>query len=144
VRHTQRFTPRVSQAVHLFIAPFLWTVVGMSLIERGLNWMGLGISRWLLLLALLLGTIKSLMVLDRSAKKGLERIKGFGERTCIGAVYPWKTWLLVLLMMASGLILRHLIPPGLFLGTIYCALGWGLLLSSRHGWIQWLHALRLH
>ncbi len=128
----------MSRAMHLFIAPFIWTAVGTLLMVRGLGWIGFSMTCWVLLGAVFVGTIKSLTILDRSAKKTLQRIMGLNDNTCIGAVYPWRTWLLVILMMASGITLRSLTEPGLFIGTVYFAVGWGLLLSSRHGWAQWL------
>lgn len=134
--------PGVSKSVHFFSAPFIWTAVGTMLMVRGLHWIGLSLTLWLLFIALLAGTIKSLMILDRSAKKTLHRIMMLNEKSCIGAVYSWKTWLLVVLMMALGMTLRRMIEPGLFFGTVYLAVGWGLLLSSRHGWEQWLRELR--
>ncbi len=139
---TRRLKPGVSRSVHLFAAPLIWTAVGVMLMERGLGWMGLHFTLRLLVIALLIGTAKSLTILDRSAKKTLSRIMGFNERTCIGAVYPWKTWLFVILMMLVGLALRKLTHPGAIIGAMYFAIGWALLLSSRHGWAQWLHWLR--
>ncbi len=128
--------------MHLFTAPFIWTIVGILLMVRGLGWIGFSVTCWLLLIALFVGTVKSLMILDRSAKKSLHRIMTLDEKSCIGAVYPWKTWLLVILMMSSGIALRSMTEPGLFLGTMYFAIGWGLLLSSRHGWEHWLRRMR--
>ena len=137
-----RFKPDVGKSVHLFVAPFIWTAVGIMLMIRGLGWVGFNLTCWLLLIALCVGTIKSLTVLDKSAKKNLLRIMTLKEKSCIGAVYPWKTWLFVILMMATGIALRSMTAPGLFLGTVYFAAGWGLLLSSRHGWEQWLRRLQ--
>ncbi|WP_339135465.1 MAG: hypothetical protein WGN25_18000 [Candidatus Electrothrix sp. GW3-4] len=137
-----RFRPSVSRSAHLFVAPFIWTAVGIMLMVRGLSWIGFSLTCKLFIVALLFGTIKSLMILDRSAKKTLTRIMTLNEKSCIGAVYPWKTWLFVILMMASGIALRSMTEPGLFLGTVYFAVGWGLLLSSRHGWEQWLRRVR--
>ncbi|MCI5223016.1 MAG: hypothetical protein D3924_10160 [Candidatus Electrothrix sp. AR4] len=134
----KKLMPGVSRSMHLFMAPLIWTIVGILLMVRGLGWIGFRITCWLLLVAVFVGTVKSVTILDRSAKKTLHRIMGMRDKTCIGAVYPWKTWLLVVLMMSSGIALRSLTEPGLFLGTVYFAVGWGLLLSSRHGWAQWL------
>lgn len=137
-----RFRPDVSKSVHFFAAPFIWTVAGIMLMIRGLGWIGLSRTCWLLFIALFIGTIKSLTVLDKSAKKTLSRIMSLKETSCIGAVYPWKTWLFVILMMSTGIALRSMTEPGVFLGMIYLAAGWGLLFSSRHGWEQWLRRLR--
>ncbi len=137
-----RMRPDVSKSVHLFAAPFIWSAVGIMLIVRGLSWIGFSLTCWLLFIAFLVGTMKSFIILDRSAKKTLKRIMTLNEKSCIGAVYPWKTWLLVILMMASGIALRSMTEPGLFLGTVYVAVGWGLLFSSRHGWKGWLQRIR--
>ena len=139
---TEKLKPGVSRSIHFFAAPLIWTGVGIMLMERGLGWMGLHVTLRLLLIALLIGTAKSLTVLDKTAKKTLHRIMGFSDNTCIGAVYPWKTWLLVLLMMGCGILLRILFKPNPLLGAVYFAIGWALLLSSRHGWAQWLNWLR--
>ncbi|MCI5141120.1 MAG: hypothetical protein D3909_05210, partial [Candidatus Electrothrix sp. ATG1] len=101
-----RLRPDVSKSVHFFAAPFLWASVGIMLMIRGLGWIGFSLTCWLLFIAIFVGTMKSLMILDRSAKKTLSRIMAFDEKSCIGAIYPWKTWLLVILMMASGIALR--------------------------------------
>ena len=137
-----RFRPDVSKSVHFFAAPFIWTSVGIMLMIRGLGWVGLSMTCRIFVIALIIGTVKSLTILDRSAKKTLNRIMTLNEKSCIGAVYPWKTWLLVVLMMALGIALRSMTEPGIFLGTVYFAVGWGLLLSSRHGWEQWLLRVR--
>ncbi len=137
-----RFKPGVSRSVHLFAAAFLWTAIGSMLIVRGWRWIGPGNARWLVLLALVLGTVKSVLVLDRAALRTSRRIRGFGDSTCIGAVYSWKTWLLVALMMGFGITMRRLTDPGMVIGTLYVAIGWALLFSSRQGWLQWFRWLR--
>lgn len=132
-----RLKPGVNRGVHLFAAPLLWTVVGAYLLVRGWDWIGPGKDRWLVLLAFALGTVKSLLILDKTARRSLSRIIRFRDGTCLGAVYSWKTWLLVFLMMGSGILLRRYFTPGAVIGTIYAAVGWALLYSSRLGWREW-------
>lgn len=129
--------PGVNRRVHLFAAPLLWTVVGASLLIRGWDFIGPGRDRWFVLLALALGTAKSLLILDKTARRALARIVSLRDGTCLGAVYSWKTWLLVVLMMGSGIVLRRYFEPGAVIGTLYAAVGWALLLSSRLGWREW-------
>ncbi len=132
----QQCKPGVGRKVHLFVAPLIWTVVGLVLIIRGSFWIGSGALPWLLAAAIL-GTAKSVLVLDKTASRSLERIYRLDEGACLGAVYSWKTWILVAVMMASGITLRHLTHPGPCIGTLYVAIGWALLFSSRHGWLAW-------
>jgi len=129
--------PGVPRSVHLFAAPFLWSVIGAWLMARGWGWLEPGRGRLLFLAAILLGTLKSLLILDKVARRSLERIIHFQDNTCLGAVYSWKTWLLVLLMMAAGITLRSVTQPGPYIGTFYGAIGWSLCLSSRLGWQAW-------
>ncbi|WP_457572727.1 hypothetical protein [Desulfolithobacter sp.] len=132
-----RLKPGVNRSVHLFVASLLWTSIGIMLIVRGWGWMGPGSGRWLVLPALALGMAKSFLVLDRATRRSVARIIELRDGTCLGAVYSWKTWALVGLMMASGITMRALTEPGRVVGTVYVAIGCGLLFSSRHGWLAW-------
>ena len=135
--------PGVSRRVHLFLAPFLWTCIGCLLMYRGFGWIGKSSSYWLGIVAFLLGSAKSLLILDRTARRGVRRIMQLNDGTCLGAVYSWKTWFLVALMMVSGIALRKITEPGRIVGTIYMAVGWALIFSSRHGWRQWFSGDRV-
>jgi len=109
---------------------------------RGWGWIGPGIARMLVVLALVAGTLKSVFILDKTAARSIDRIKKFNDATCIGAVYSWKTWMLVMLMMTFGITMRTLTDPGMVIGTLYMAIGWALFFSSRRGWLawwQWIH-----
>lgn len=107
------------------------------LIYRGTVWLKNIDSMWIIVPALLLGTIKSLLVLDRSAKKSIARIIETRDGKCIGGVYSIKTWALVLVMMLAGCLLRNSSLPKEFLGLFYVAIGWALVFSSRNGWVAW-------
>ena len=132
-----KLRPGASASVHLMVAATIWTVVGIILIVRGSVWLnGVG-SLWVIFPALLLGTLKSLVVLDRSAKKSIARIITSRDGKCIGGVYSVKTWGLVLVMMLAGCLLRNSSLPKEYLGLFYVAIGWALVFSSRHGWAAW-------
>ncbi|OQX10200.1 MAG: hypothetical protein BWK76_21055 [Desulfobulbaceae bacterium A2] len=134
----RRLRPAVGRQTHVLAAALLWTLIGLLLLARGLGrlWPQ---DLWWLPAALLLGTGKSFLILDRSARRGLHRILAFADATCLGAVFAWKSWLLVVLMVGAGLVLRRLSLPDWVLGTALCAVGWALIFSSRHAWRQWFH-----
>ncbi len=133
-----RLKPGAPRTVHLLVAASIWTVVGLMLMLRGAGWLASVESLWLFLPAVALGTGKSLLILDRSAKKGVDRIVHLQDGKCIGGVYSVKTWLLVLLMMVMGCLLRNSSLPKEFLGVFYVTIGWGLFFSSRHAWRTWM------
>jgi hypothetical protein len=97
-----------------------------------------------MLVALLLGTLKSLCILDRISKRSLHHIMQLQDGTFVWAVYSGKTWGMVVLMMVAGYILRIITQPGPLVGTLYCAIGWSLCLSSRLGWRQCFKLVRSH
>lgn len=136
--------PGVPRSVHLFVAPLLWTLIGASLLVRGWSWLGTGQGRWWLALAIALGSFKSLFILDRVARKSMQRLIHFQDGTCLGAIYSWQSWSLVLLMMVAGFLLRRFTHPGQGVGILYCAVGWSLCFSSRLGWRQWLVQRTFH
>lgn len=87
--------PGVNRSVHLFATAFLWTAIGSLLLIRGARWIGLGSAGWFVISGLIAGTLKSLFILDKTAGRSVQRIVELQDGTCIGAVYSWKTWMLV-------------------------------------------------
>ncbi len=132
-----RLKPGVPRQTHLFLAALLWTVIGCVLMVRGSVWLVDKGSVVSFVIAILLGTLKSLLILDKSAKKSIDRIQRLADGSCLGAVYSVKTWLLVMAMMLFGYILRHSGVPLIVLGSLYITIGWALLFSSRTAWITW-------
>ncbi len=82
----------------------------------------------------MLGTVKSYLFLDNTARRIISRINAFTEQTWLIAVYSLKTWLLVVLMMLLGIGLKYSTYPTIILCFIYFTVGWALLFSSRKMW----------
>ncbi|MDD3619609.1 MAG: hypothetical protein RBR09_08245 [Desulfobulbaceae bacterium] len=141
-RWSSRLKPGVNRGVHLFAAPLLWTMVGSVLMTRGWEWIGAGGNIWYIAAALAAGTLKSLWILDKTARRAIDRIVKLRDGTCLGAIYSWKTWVLAVIMIASGILLRTVSDPGPVLGAVYLAVGWALLFSSRLGWLAWSRWIR--
>ena len=137
-----RFKPGASTRTHLLLSAVLWTTIGSLLLAKGsyrLSQLGQWQSFMVMLPAIIIGSLKALVILDKSARRGIERIATFKDGTCLGAVYSIKTWILVLCMMGMGVILRNSSLPVTLLGFLYITIGWALLLSSRLAWKAWLH-----
>ncbi|PIE58394.1 MAG: hypothetical protein CSA33_02950 [Desulfobulbus propionicus] len=129
--------PAANRSVLLFTAPFLWTAIGLMLIYRGYGFLPDHGRLYAMVLAVVVGTAKSLLILDRSAQKSVKRIVNLQDGTCLGAVYSWRTWGMILCMICLGVTVRRLVPHGILIGSLYCAIGWGLCFSSRLGWRAW-------
>lgn len=127
-----------SKQTHYLVGAFFWTLIGLFLLGRGVDWLFPEYIRLLLLPALAVGTVKSFLILDRTARKNIDRIDGFKKKICMGGVYSVKTWLLVIVMIFAGHFLRRSMLPLEIVGFIYTAIGWALFFSSRLIWRQWL------
>lgn len=103
---------------------------------RGTAMHGTTFTFWLIA-AFVVGTVKSYWMLDRAARKNIRRIIDRKDGACIGGVYSPKMWGMILLMVLLGRFLRTSALSGKFVGALYIAIGWGLLLSSRLIWQQW-------
>lgn len=129
-----RLKPGASVNVHLFTAGLIWSIVGLFLMSNGYLLISLAGRVWFAIPALGLGTVKSFVLLDRVARKNILRILHFENGTCLGSVYSYKSWILVLLMIGLGRFLRAAVLPGEYVGVLYLAVGWGLFFSSRLMW----------
>jgi hypothetical protein len=131
-----RLKPGASTRTNLLVAALMWSFIGMYLMARGyllvdsLSWV-------FLLLGLGLGTLKYFLVIERAARKNIARIVARPEGMCLGGVYSWGMWGMVVCMMIGGRLLRNSSVPPLVVGVIYIAVGWALLLSSRLIWQEW-------
>lgn len=132
-----RYKPGVSARIHLFLAALIWSVVGFFLLTNGFFLISVQGHLWYGVVGLVLGTAKTFFILDRVARKNVNRIKNFEDKVCIGSVYSWKTWVLVAAMIGLGRFLRTTLLPGEIVGLIYTAVGWALMLASRQMWLEW-------
>jgi len=132
-----RYKPGASISTHLMLAALIWSVVGFFLMMNGFLLINFAERSWLVFLGLALGTAKGFFILDRVARKNIERIHGFKQKACVGSVYSYKTWLLVVMMIVVGRTLRMTVLPGEVVGVIYMAVGCGLMLASRLMWLDW-------
>ncbi len=137
----EHFKPRTSSRFQLLLAGIMWSVVGAGLFSFGFRWTMAGspVSLFLPLVAggILAGAAKSKFLLDKTAHKIVARIAERGEGRCAGGFLSLRSWALVLAMIAAGRLLRGSLLPATVLGTLYVAIGTGLLLSSRHAWQAW-------
>ncbi len=129
-----KLKPGAPRRIHLLLAATLWSGIGCMLIFRGVSWLVTVKGLWIMIPALIVGTMKSLFILDKTAQKGVRRILEMADGRCLGAVYSIRTWLLVLVMMGTGMALRHSAIPREILGGLYVTIGWALFFSSRHAW----------
>ena len=116
----------------LFLAGIVWAGVGIMLILLAFSWLSAvdgniylyaaaGIS-----LALLVHHFGFLKIVD----KNLRRILQMKGKRCFFAFIPWKSYLIIFIMVMMGALLRHSVIPKKDLAILYIGIGLALLLSS--------------
>jgi hypothetical protein len=136
----ERFKPSARAKTHLLAAALLWTVVGLGLAAAGLVWSFSSALPWSLLLAvagIAAGTLKGRLVIRKMADWNTARIIARGDGRCLGGFLAPKTWLLIIVMMGSGILLRRSGVPRPILGVLYTAVGTGLLIGGQKLWKAW-------
>jgi hypothetical protein len=136
----ERWKPSARARTRLLAAAMLWTVVGLGLAAAGLVWSFSTAFPWSLLLAgagVAAGVVKGRLVIRKMADWNTARIIAGGDGRCLGGFLAPKTWLLVAVMMASGIILRRSGAPRPVLGVVYTAVGTALLIGGRQLWKAW-------
>lgn len=130
----RKLKPGVSIRTHRIIAASIWSIVGVLLFVRGGVYLHASGKMVFILAAILVGTIKALFILDKSARKNIARLSGLREGACLGGVYSFKMWALIACMIVFGRILRASGLPFEYVGLIFAAIGWALFFSSRLLW----------
>ncbi|MBW2569653.1 MAG: hypothetical protein JRD93_06170 [Deltaproteobacteria bacterium] len=135
-----KLKPAVSKYVLITLAGLMWSTVGVMLCRMAYFW--LKEVGWFAALPFgLLGIILSFAAycfgFSRIARKNIDRICLLPEKGCVFAFQAWKSYLIILVMIVLGIILRHSPILKQYLAIIYITIGNALLLASLH-YYKWL------
>ncbi len=125
--------PAVTKHVLIFLAGSSWGCVGAALLMLAFSWLA-GVpgndAYWFagggVVVALLAHHFGFLRIVDRN----LKRLLPMNAKTCLFAFIPWKSYLIILIMITMGAALRHSVIPKPYLAIVYIGVGLALLLSS--------------
>jgi hypothetical protein len=126
-------TPLASRLWLLLISGMVWSVVGVGLMITACSWAS--VASWpenllWLLSGLGFGVLVYGFGFSRIAERNIRRIEARKDESCLFAFQPWRSYLLIVIMMLLGYGLRHTAIPRPILAAIYAAIGNGLALSS--------------
>jgi len=127
--------PTVNKRWLYLVAGLLWSAVGVMLLSLAVGWLRpLGMPQALpfALVGVLLALTFYSFSFAKLAGKNVGRIERMGgEKAGLFAFQAWKSYPLIVFMIALGITLRHFTPiPKPFLAIIYTGVGGGLFLSS--------------
>lgn len=129
----EKWKPGVPKSALLFIAGIMWIMVGIMLNGLAYSWLSTERQDYALL-ASIIGFVCSLVIHHfgflRIVDRNLDRILSMEGRRCIFSFMPWKSYILIIIMIVTGLLLRHSPIPRLYLSVLYIGIGTALILSS--------------
>ncbi|MEW6050062.1 MAG: hypothetical protein AB1644_03250 [Candidatus Zixiibacteriota bacterium] len=131
--------PAVPRSTLTKTAAVLWGLVGIGLSARAIGWLeDTGPAAiWIVPIALAIGVLKGLLVFRKLAERNIRRIHQLSphkEKICIFAFQAMQSYLLVILMVLLGILLRLSPIPREYLALIYLAIGSGLFIGSFRYW----------
>ena len=129
----KKWKPGVPKSVLLLMAGILWMLTGILLNSLACTWLAAG-QRGPALWAAAIGSMGSLVIHHfgflRIVDRNLDRILPMQGRQCVFAFMPWKSYVLIMVMITIGVLLRHSTVPKPVLAVLYIGIGTALILSS--------------
>jgi hypothetical protein len=128
-----KWKPGVPKNTLLLIAGILWVGVGIILDGVSYSWLR---SENLnhAILASIIGFVCALVIHHfgflRIVDRNLDRILPMEGKRCVFSFMPWKSYILIIIMVLMGFLLRHSPIPKLYLSVPYIGIGTALILSS--------------
>ncbi|MEE8328308.1 MAG: hypothetical protein V3R54_00050 [Thermodesulfovibrionia bacterium] len=130
---TKKFAPAIDKRLLIALSGITWSTVGIFLCKRSILWLSqtAGIGDIMLgaagiILSLLIHHLGFLKIVNRN----IERILLMERKVCIFAFQAWKSYLIVAIMIAMGIILRRSQIPTNYISVIYIGFGGAMILSS--------------
>lgn len=129
----KKWKPGVPKSALLLIAGTIWIGVGIMLDGLSYSWLRTETTIHVLL-AVVFGFVCALVVHHfgflRIVDRNLARILPMEGKRCIFSFMPWKSYILIVIMVMLGFLLRHSPIPKIYLAVLYIGIGTALILSS--------------
>ncbi len=129
-----------TQRQQVFLAAMMWSIVGLFLFARGIVNIFLlddSLKYLWMALALVVGLVKAKIVLAKTADRIVARIFKRPPDASLWGFLSVRSWVLIVLMIAMGKLLRASPLPRSLVWSVYIAIGAALFSSSKIIWDKW-------
>jgi uncharacterized membrane protein len=129
----ERYNPAVKKEYLIMLAGIMWCGVGVMLISFAMVWLSryTGTDKFYYYGA---GFLAAMPIHHfgflRLADKNLKRLLPVTGKRCVFSFVTWKSYLIIIIMVAMGITLRHSPIPKQYLSIVYNGIGLGLFLSG--------------
>lgn len=127
--------PAVHRNWLIALAGLMWTGVGVMLCRLAFIWLTADEKNPLLLdesIGAGLAVAGYYFGLSRVAHRNIKHLCMLPEKAFVLSFLPWKSYLMIGMMMITGITLRTSAIPKLYLAILYIAMGGSLILGSLH------------
>lgn len=142
-----KYDPAVDKKFLVALSGIIWTVVGLLLCNLAVKWLSYTSTQNALLFGSA-GVILSLLIHHfgflKLVDKNIARIQAKKGKVCIFGFQPWKSYLIIAVMITMGITLRNSSLPKHYLAIIYIGFGGAMLLSSFRYHRVFIKLLRNH
>ena len=127
------FKPAVPKKWLVAIAGVLWSAVGIGLCRLAVKWLWvLNLPKALVFagVGVTIAVVVNVFMFSRIANKNIARIDCYSKKGCVFAFQAWRSYLIIMVMIAMGIFLRHSAFPRPYLALLYTSMGGALFLAS--------------
>jgi hypothetical protein len=146
IRERSWLWPGVSKTWLILLAGLLWMGVGLMLCRFAAGWLT-GYKAGNPYVYAITGVLAALVIHHfgflKIVNRNLDRMALLPDKCCVFSFMSWKSYLLVAVMMAMGITIRHSTIPKQILSVLYLGIGLALILSSLR-YIRKFIRVRLH
>jgi len=128
-----RFKPSADKRILVLLAGLMWCGVGIMLVRFAVTWL----SSWNCReagLFYIAGFLAAMPIHHfgflKIADKNLKRLLPLTEKRCLFSFMTWRSYIIVLVMVTLGILLRHSSFPKNYLSVLYNGIGLALFLSG--------------
>lgn len=129
----KKFDPAVDKRFLIVISGIIWSVVGVLLCNLSIGWLSEAVNSgtiWIGIAGIILALLIHQLGFLRLVNRNIERILLAKNKICIFAFQPWRSYIIIIIMIGIGIILRHSPVPKPYLSIIYTGFGGAMILSS--------------
>ena len=129
----KKFDPAVDKRILIVVSGIIWSAVGIFLCGRAAGWLTQAAGQLRLWLTAA-GTVLALLIYGfgflKLVNKNIDRIRSKDGKVCVFGFQPWKSYIIIIIMIGLGSALRHSPLPKPYLAIIYIGFGGAMVLSS--------------
>ncbi|MDY6934378.1 MAG: hypothetical protein SVZ03_09180 [Spirochaetota bacterium] len=130
--YREKLKPAVDKPILLLLAGLLWLCVGFMLLSSSYSWLSVyeGNNSIFIVISIAVALLIHHFGFLRIVDDNLGRILPMEGKRCLFSFIPWKSYIVIIIMIIMGALLQRSTIPKQYLSILHTAIGLALILSS--------------